>query len=135
MVPLQDVTASRAEADEILRVLRRIGIPGAASLDEVRTDVILNRLRDGLGGDAFVMAGSLDRLGEEDGHGRSEYLATLDAYLKSFGDVRGAADALGIHPNTLRYRLRKIEDLTGIDLADPDERFVLDLQLRLRARP
>lgn len=94
--------------------------------------MVLNRLRDGLSGDALVTAGSLDHLAEEDRHGRSEYLATLSAYLKSFGDVRGAADALGIHPNTLRYRLRKIEDLTGIDVDDPDERFVLDLQFRLR---
>jgi DNA-binding PucR family transcriptional regulator len=41
-----------------------------------------------------------------------------------------AAERLHVHRNTFRYRLRRIEELAGIDLDDPDERLVAELQLR-----
>jgi DNA-binding PucR family transcriptional regulator len=36
-----------------------------------------------------------------------------------------------VHPNTLRYRLRRAEQLTGLDLSRPDQRLLAMLQLRL----
>ena len=36
-----------------------------------------------------------------------------------------------MHENTLRYRIRRIEELFDLDLADPDVRLVAWLQLRL----
>ena len=45
--------------------------------------------------------------------------------------IISASVALGIHPNTFRYRLRRLIDLFGLNLSEPDERLVLDLQLRL----
>ncbi|MGW2222615.1 helix-turn-helix domain-containing protein, partial [Nonomuraea sp. NPDC001684] len=44
-------------------------------------------------------------------------------------DVPRAAEALSLHPNTLRYRLRRIGELIALD--EPDVRLVLGLQLRL----
>ncbi|MDR3036581.1 MAG: helix-turn-helix domain-containing protein, partial [Kitasatospora sp.] len=38
---------------------------------------------------------------------------------------------LHIHPNTLRYRVRRAEQLTGLDLAQPQQRLLAMLQLRL----
>jgi hypothetical protein len=35
-----------------------------------------------------------------------------------------------VHPNTFRYRLRRLTEVSGIDLADPDQRFAAMLQLR-----
>lgn len=55
------------------------------------------------------------------------------AWLDALGEVRVAADALHIHPNTLRYRVRRAEQLTGIDLAQPQQRLLAMLQLRLPA--
>jgi DNA-binding PucR family transcriptional regulator len=37
-----------------------------------------------------------------------------------------------VHSNTLRYRLKRIDEIIGLDLADPVTRFVLELQWRLR---
>lgn len=54
-------------------------------------------------------------------------------WLDTPGDVRAAA-ALFIHPNTLRYRLRRLEEVSGLDLADPEQRFAAMLQLRILAR-
>lgn len=56
---------------------------------------------------------------------------TVLAYLNAFGDVRAAAAELHVHPNTLRYRIRRAEDLTGLDLSRPDQRLLAMLQLRL----
>jgi purine catabolism regulator len=61
---------------------------------------------------------------------RREHLATLRAYLER-GGVGEASAALGIHRNTAAYRLRRIEALTGWDLADPDMRLALGIALRV----
>lgn len=61
---------------------------------------------------------------------RREHLATLRAILDHPG-IAEAATALGVHRNTVAYRLRRIEGLTGWSLADPDLRFPLALALRL----
>ncbi|HET7472846.1 MAG TPA: helix-turn-helix domain-containing protein [Candidatus Limnocylindrales bacterium] len=61
---------------------------------------------------------------------RREHLATLRALLDHPGLAEAAA-SLGVHRNTVAYRLRRIEELTGWSLADPDLRFPLALALRL----
>jgi sugar diacid utilization regulator len=62
-------------------------------------------------------------------------VATLAAYLDCFGDVRAAAEQLGVHPNTFRYRLRRLQHEVGLNLSDPAERLVAALQLRALRRP
>ena len=44
-------------------------------------------------------------------------LKTLATYLRLRGSVRATAEALYVHPNTLRQRLGRIGELAGIDLA------------------
>lgn len=61
---------------------------------------------------------------------RRERLTTLRAVLDLPG-LAEAADALGVHRNTVAYRIRRIEEVTGWRLADPDLRFPLALALRL----
>lgn len=60
--------------------------------------------------------GPVLRLAEGD---RSVLLETLGGYLGSGGSADIAAEQLHCHPNTVRYRLRKIEELTGRSLGDP----------------
>ena len=61
---------------------------------------------------------------------RRERLATLRAVLDQPG-LAEAADALGVHRNTIAYRVRRIEEATGWRLADPELRLPLALALRL----
>jgi purine catabolism regulator len=61
---------------------------------------------------------------------RREHLATLRALL-DHGGVNEAAAALGVHRNTVAYRLRRIEELTGWRLSDPEIRLPLAVALRL----
>lgn len=62
---------------------------------------------------------------------RPELLATLECYFQCLGNVQKAAQRLHTHYNTTAYRLRQVQSLTGIDLRDPDQRFHLELALRL----
>lgn len=56
---------------------------------------------------------------------------TLAAYLESGGSVEAAARLLFVHPNTVRYRLRRITDLTGLNPTDPRDGYTLRLALTL----
>lgn len=50
---------------------------------------------------------------------------TLDAYLDSGGAIEACARTLFVHPNTVRYRLRRIADVTGRDPMLPRDAYVL----------
>ncbi|MEU0565981.1 helix-turn-helix domain-containing protein [Nonomuraea sp. NPDC005983] len=63
-------------------------------------------------------------------HGTA-YASTLLAYLDANRDIAAASKQLAVHPNTIRYRLSRAETIFGFDLANPDERLVLWLRLRL----
>ena len=58
-------------------------------------------------------------------------LETLNAYLGSGRSLESAARGLYVHPNTVRYRLRKVSEVTGWDPVDPRESYVLQLALSL----
>jgi len=64
------------------------------------------------------------------GAGPERMAATLRAWLDHQGNVPAAARALGIHPQTVRYRLRRLRALLGDALDDPAVRFELALALR-----
>jgi carbohydrate diacid regulator len=48
-------------------------------------------------------------------NGNGALMETLRAYLDSDLDIARTAETLYVHPNTVRYRLRRIADLTGLD--------------------
>lgn len=56
---------------------------------------------------------------------------TLGAYLESGGSVEAAARVLFVHPNTVRYRLRRISDVSGLTPSDPRDAYTLRLALTL----
>jgi DNA-binding PucR family transcriptional regulator len=54
-------------------------------------------------------------------------VATLSAYLEAGGNYDATANALSMHRSGLKYRLQRIRDVSGYDLADPDTHFNLQL--------
>ncbi|MEU2198977.1 helix-turn-helix domain-containing protein [Isoptericola sp. NPDC019482] len=58
-------------------------------------------------------------------------LETLSAYLGTGRSLEAAARRLYVHPNTVRYRLRKVSEITGWDPLDARESFVLQIALAL----
>jgi hypothetical protein len=64
---------------------------------------------------------------------RERLEATLRAWLDRPGQVQAMAEQLGVHPQTVRYRLKQLRELFGDRLEDPDARFELSLALRAAA--
>jgi DNA-binding PucR family transcriptional regulator len=61
---------------------------------------------------------------------RARLTETLRAWLDRPGQVQAVAGVLGVHPQTVRYRVRRLRDLFGDALDDPEQRFELSLALR-----
>lgn len=59
----------------------------------------------------------------------TSYLDTIEAFLRSYGNREEGSAALGIHRNTLRQRIEKIRELSGIDLEDKSTIFELQTAL------
>lgn len=76
--------------------------------------------------------GLLDPIERTEGEYGGELLRSLEAFIESNGSWERAARSLYCHRHTLRYRIRKIEELTGRDLARATDR--IELWLALRAR-
>lgn len=133
---LAEVPRSRSQADQVLRVLgRRPGDGPVAAVEDVHAHAVLLELEDLLAERPHLTSAKLARLAEHDARQDAAYLATLHAYLSNFGDVIAGARALHVHPNTFRYRLRRLLEVSGLDLSDPDERIVTELQLRVLPGP
>ncbi len=62
---------------------------------------------------------------------RANLASTLGAWLHRPGQRKAIAHELGVHPQTVRYRMLRLRELFGSDLDDPDRRFELQLALRL----
>jgi DNA-binding PucR family transcriptional regulator len=127
--------AARACADRALRVLRADdGARGTgrrvARLADVHAEVLLMELRDLAAAHGDRPTGPVARLSAYDAEHGTNLVETLRAWLDAFGDVAAAAAGMFVHPNTFRYRLRRLTEVSGIDLADPEQRFAAMLQLR-----
>lgn len=120
--------AARVEVDRVLDSAKRH--PGTlgpvTSLAEARTTVLLDEMVTFLTANDHLIDPRVQLLRDAD----PALAETLRAYLDSFGDVAAAARLLHVHPNTVRYRVRRIEDVLTTSLSDPDVRLVLSMSLR-----
>ncbi len=69
----------------------------------------------------------IGRLIESDRDG--ELLKTAQAYLETGASMSSAADRLGVHRNTLAYRLKRIGEVGGLDLSDAQTRLAVHIAL------
>ncbi|GAA1891459.1 MAG: PucR family transcriptional regulator [Williamsia herbipolensis] len=76
-------------------------------------------------GDAAAVRTLNDFLVTPLGKGGDTLTSTLDAYLDSGGSVESCARELFVHPNTVRYRLKRIAEVTGRDPTNPRDAYVL----------
>lgn len=78
-----------------------------------------------LNGDESAMTALIESLVRPLAQGGSTLSSTLEAYLDSGGSVESCARILFIHPNTVRYRLKKISEITRRDPTNPRDAYVL----------
>ncbi|MFC8804744.1 PucR family transcriptional regulator [Streptomyces anthocyanicus] len=139
---LSGLPASREAAELVVRVLRERAarrpaadvVSAVAAFGEVVPEVSALRVLDLIAPLWQSLSGPVHAMVEHDRAHGSEYGASVGAYLDAFGDTGTAAQRLNVHPNTLRYRLRRARELFGVDLADPTLRLLADVGLRLARR-
>ncbi len=73
----------------------------------------------------------LGRLLEHDSRNGGELLQTLEAYFRYHGSPSEMAREMHLHRNTLLYRLRRIQEITNLDLEDAETGLALHLALRI----
>jgi len=115
------------QAGQALSVARRRGAP-LVEHEDVAAGSVLPLLAD----DAVraFADGLLRSLREHDANGRGDLVASLRAWLSRHGQWDAAAADLGVHRHTLRYRMRRVEEILGRSLDDPDVRMELWLALK-----
>jgi purine catabolism regulator len=111
---------------EALSLLRYRNRPAVCRFDDVLVPRVIGGDRDARR--TFVE----DRIGPLLAQrGGSGLVAALVAFARSGFRLREGASALGIHANTLRYRLNRISETLGLQLGEPDVRFELQLLVRI----
>ncbi|MFF8670384.1 PucR family transcriptional regulator [Streptomyces sp. NPDC015242] len=127
--PAGPIAASAAykQAEQALSVARRRGRV-LVEHEQMAAGSVLPLLAD----DAVraFADGMLRPLYEHDATGRGDLVASLRAWLSKHGQWDAAAAELGVHRHTLRYRMRRVEEILGRSLDDPDVRMELWLALK-----
>jgi DNA-binding PucR family transcriptional regulator len=127
---LDEAVRSRREADQVIRVLAAGPAERSmAPIEDVRPATILLALRDHAARDPSLHSGPVELLVRHDAQKGTSYVDTLRAYLAAFGYIPAAAEMVNVHSNTFRYRLRRLIELSDLDLEDPAARLVAELQL------
>ncbi|GAA3000696.1 PucR family transcriptional regulator [Streptomyces fulvorobeus] len=122
------VSAAYKQAEQALSVARRRG-RALVEHEELAAGSVLPLLAD----DAVraFADGMLRALYEHDAKGRGDLVASLRAWLSRHGQWDAAAADLGVHRHTLRYRMRRVEEILGRSMDDPDVRMELWLALKV----
>lgn len=131
VVGLAGAAGARADVDRVLDTAERHPgtLDAVTSLAEARTTVLLDEIVTAIAADERLIDPRVQTLRADE-----PVLAdTLGVYLDCFGDVAAAAQHLHVHPNTVRYRIRRVEQLLGASLNDADVRLLLALSLRATA--
>jgi DNA-binding PucR family transcriptional regulator len=128
VIGLPAVATARTEIDRVLDSAARhpVAIDPITTLARARTTVLLDEIITMISHDDRLIDPRVRELRQ-----REPLLAmTLQTYLDCFGDVATAAAELQVHPNTVRYRIRRLERLLDTSVSDPNTRLLLGLSLR-----
>ncbi|KQU06929.1 PucR family transcriptional regulator [Rhodococcus sp. Leaf7] len=131
---LSEVAAARTEVDRVLDGTSESTGDRVTTLADSRTSVLLGEIVDMVAAHPALQDPRMSALVEYDARTSSSMCESTRVYLTHFGDVRRAAADLHVHPNTLRYRVRRVEEITRTDLSDPAARLLMEIQLAVWAR-
>ncbi|MFI5067019.1 MAG: PucR family transcriptional regulator [Streptosporangiales bacterium] len=134
------VGGTAARPSELPRSLREAGfalrlqqtlLPGNTACEYPKLGIfrMLAAIPDLSDVDSFVREW-LGSLLDYDARRKAELVHTLTQYLEHGGNYDATAAELSVHKSTLKYRLQRIRELTGLELNDPDVHFNLQLATR-----
>lgn len=126
-----NLSVSRAEARLAIQ-LRRFSTGSVSQFKDLGSYGLLASFETSPALRDFV-EGSIGPIVQYDQRKNVELLTTLETYLANGCNLTTSAAQLGIHRNTLKYRLARVKALSGLDPDDPADRFNLQLAAGMRA--
>lgn len=125
-----DFPRSYREAQLALRIQKAVGGTEQVTLfDDLGVYQVLGTDADASAMECFARDW-LGALLDYDGVHGAQLVRTLSEYLDRGGSYDSTATALSVHRSTLKYRLRRIREVSGYNLSSPDTRFNLHLATR-----
>jgi purine catabolism regulator len=129
---LVDLRQSYYEAMYAIRIRKLKGVTGViASFDDLGSYGLLLGLQDTLSLEVFYDS-VLGRLHEYDERNSSDLVKSLACFLEANGHWGEAAERLYVHRHTLRYRMKRVEEITGRNLGSSQDR--MEFWLALKAK-
>ena len=130
-----EVHRARLDVDSALDHLRAEGgNPGYSTIDQLRAELVRQRLLDLISSDPLLRTGVGERIAAYDRRHDTQFSSTLLAFLRHFGDIPTTSTELLIHQNTARQRLRRCRELFDLDLDSSAQRLLLELELTAEAQ-
>ena len=129
---LIDLRQSYYEASYAIKIRKLKGEPGViASFDDLGSYGLLLGLQDTLSLEVFYDS-VLGKLQAYDEQNTSDLVKSLACFLEANGHWGDAAEKLYVHRHTLRYRMKRVEEITGRDLDQSQDR--MEFWLALKAK-
>lgn len=124
-----ELPSARREADECLALHATDTGGPPVSYEDSWDEILLHRLRTAAASGRSPARGPIVDLALHDAANATQYVSTLRAWLEAQGDLTSAAALLDVHPNTVRYRMRKMAGVTTLQLDDPKTRLAMLIAL------
>ncbi|MBO0877344.1 MAG: helix-turn-helix domain-containing protein [Pseudonocardia sp.] len=128
-----DIARSYAEARRALAATQRMGAGGGVTaFADLGIHQLLLRVPDVAEVRAFAEE-VMGPLLEEERTSGMEYLATLSVYFNENSSPRRTAQRLHVHPNTVNYRIRRVEEITGLSFDVHRDRLMAEVAVEILA--
>lgn len=128
-----EIAQTRNELDAILRCAPQVPEPKVLQRSDVQPQLVINRIADLIAADPLLQNDILVELAASSSTADHELLKTLEVWCAEFGNVSRTAETLGVHENTVRYRINRLTDQYHLRVRDPDTVLTIWLQLRALA--
>ena len=129
-----EIARSYAQAQRTTQTLQRLGPKSRSGSVSAFSDLGILRLLLQVPDLAELRSFAADVLGKLSMHEhehKSEYLTTLACYFRENNSPQRASRILHVHPNTVAYRVKRIEEITGLRLDNYSDRLIAQVALEI----
>jgi len=126
-----DIARSYGQARRTIEAVQRLGRRGqVVAFEDLGIHRLLLQVPDLAELRSFA-AEILGKLGGQEGQRGTELLATLACYFRENSSPQRTARSLHVHPNTVAYRIRRIQEITGLQLGNYRDRLMAQVALEI----
>jgi hypothetical protein len=126
---LDGISKSRKQAFETMQ-LQKVSAVNCSCYDDLGVYKLLFSVTDKTAAEEYIKYALGDVL-EYDRENKTDLSKLLRAYIKNNGSVQDTANDLSVHRNTINYKIKKIEGITGRDISVFDNRQIFDLGFKM----